>query len=249
MTEEERQNIIEAICETLLPEDHQYVGFVYENPSSSEPGIWVEINQSKAFFGTTIKAALFTARQADWWYPLRDGKLLKDDYEWFEQRADLGDQWKESEPKMMKVESRTRVALNIHMDTGIPEHEPLDYLSSQVQESHSPDPDSESWNDEPLEQIEFLNVKGWEGLWFLHESKTMARSICLSGSHEGYRVYMREFREWGPEREYHVVARLTCDDEDHIVKLEFLDSNSDDPCLILEQNDDGQIIIKKINLG
>ena len=249
MTEEERQNIIEVICETLLPEDQKFLGAVYENPSSSEPDIWVEINQSKAFLGTSIKAALFTARQADWWYPIRDGKLLKDDYEWFEQRADLGDQWKESEPKMMKAESRTRIALNIQMETGIPEHEPLDFISSQDSNSQSVESDLEVWNEDPLEQIEFLRVKGWEGLWFLHESKTMARNIHLSGTNEGYRVHMGEFREWGLEREYHVVARLTCDDEDHLVKLEFLDSNSGDSCLTLEQNDDGQIIVQKIRLG
>ncbi|WP_145451807.1 hypothetical protein [Gimesia panareensis] len=249
MTEEERQKIIGTICETLLPEDQKFLGAVYENPSSAELGIWVEINQSKAFFGSTIKAALFTARQADWWYPLRDGKLLKDDYEWFEQRAELGEKWKESEPKMMKAESRTRIALNIQMETGIPQHDPLDFIPSKDSNSQNVESDSEVWNEDPLEQIEFLRVKGWEGLWFLHESKTMFRNIRLAGTHEGYRVHMGEFREWGPEREYDVVARLTCDDEEHLVKLEFLDSNSDDPCLILEQNNDGQIIVKKINLG
>jgi hypothetical protein len=98
MTEEDRQKIIDAILEILLPEDHQYLGAVQENPSLSEPGIWVEINRSKAFFGTTVKAAVFTAGQMDWWYPLRDGKLLKDDYEWFELRATFGNNWKASEP-------------------------------------------------------------------------------------------------------------------------------------------------------
>ena len=248
MTEEERRKIIDTLFETLLPEDHQYVGSIYENPSPSEPGIWVEINRSKAFLGTTFRAALFTAREADWWYLRRDGKLFKDDYEWFELRANLGENWKESEPKMMSVESRTRIALNIQMVTGIPEHEP-DYLTPQVSNHQDPELIADDWNDEPLAQFEFLLVKGWDGLWFLDDNKTVFRKIRLSGTHEGYRVHMGEFHEWEPGKDYNVVARLTCDDEDHLVKLEFLESNSSVPCLILKQADDGQIIVKNINLG
>lgn len=248
MTEEDRQKIIDAILEILLPEDHQYLGAVQENPSLSEPGIWVEINRSKAFFGTTVKAAVFTAGQMDWWYPLRDGKLLKDDYEWFELRATLGNSWKASEPSLMKSESRTRIALNIQMTTGIPEHEP-DYLTSQVSSHQESEFSAGDWEDDPLTQIEFLRVKGWEGLWFLDENKTTFRKIRLSGTHEGYRVYMGEFRENNPVREYDVVARLTIDEDDHIVKLEFLGQNPDSPGVVLEQTDDGQIQVKNIELG
>ena len=211
MTEEERQNILDAIFETLLSEDHQYVGSVYGNLSSSEPGIWVEINRSKSFFGTSVKSAIFTARQADWWYLIRDGNLIKDDYERFELRVNLGEKWKESEPNMMRGESRTRIALNIQMVTDIPEHE-LDYLTSQVSSLQNPEPSVDDWDDEPLKQFEFLRVKGWEGLWFLDENKTVFRKIRLSGSHEGYRVHMGEFCENDRGREYNIVARLTFDD-------------------------------------
>jgi len=248
MTVEERQMIIDAILEILLQEDHQYLGSVYENPSPSEPGIWVEINRSRAFFGMTVQAAVFTAEQMDWWYPLRDGKLLKDDYEWFELRPTLGDNWKASEPRLMKTESRTRVALNIQMETGVPEHEP-DYLALQVSHPQNSERDIDYWEDDPLTQIEFLRVKGWEGLWILDKNKTTFIKIRLSGTREGYRVLMGEFREHKPGREYMTVARLTCDEEDHIVKLEFLGRNPDSPEVVLEQTDDGQIQVKNIELG
>ena len=254
MTEEEQQTLLGIISEVFLPEDQIYIGAVYENQSPSEQGIWVEINKSKAFFGLTIQSALFTARKADWWYPLRDGNLIQDDFDWFELRASLGENWEESEPKMMKAESRSRVALNIQMETGISEDSLPDPTLLQSQTERIP-AEPESYEDtecfdDPLHQIEFLSVQGWEGLWSLDDDKTMFRNIRLTGTHEGYRVYMGdEFREFGADREYQTVARLTYDDEDHLVELQLLGQNSAEPMVVMKQTDNGQISIKKIELG
>lgn len=254
MTEEEQQTLLGIISEAFPPEDQIYIGAVYENQISSEQGIWVEINKSKAFFGLTIQSALFTARKADWWYPRRDGKLIQDDFEWFELRASLGKNWEESEPKMMKAESRSRVALNIQMETGISEDSLPDPTISQSQtERISAETkyheDTDCFDDQ-LHQIEFLSVQGWEGLWSLDDAKTVFRNIRLTGTHEGYRVYMGdEFRDFGADREYQTVARLIYDDEDHLVELQLLGQNSAEPMVILEQTVNGQILIKKIELG
>ena len=253
MTEEEQQKLLEIISEAFCPEDQIHIGAVYENPSPTEQGIWAEINKSKAFFGLTTKAALFTARQADWWYPRRDGNLIQDDFDWFELRANSGSDWKELEPKMMKIESRTRVAHNIQMETGIAEDSLPDPTLSQRQTEQTP-VETENYedtdcSDEPLQRIELLSVQGWDGLWFLDDTKTTFRKIRLTGTHEGYRVYMGEFLDVEADRDYQTVARFTYDDEDHLVELQILGQNSAEPMVVMEQTDGGQIKIKKIELG
>ena len=253
MTEKEQQKLLEIISEAFCPEDQIHIGAVYENPSPTKQGVWVEINKSKAFFGLTTKAALFTARQADWWYPRRDGNLIQDDFDWFELRAISGSDWKELEPKMMKIESRTRVALNIQMETGIAEDSLPDPTLSQRQTEQTPVEaeyyEDTDCSDEPLQQIELLSVQGWDGLWFLDDTKTTFRKIRLMGTHEGYRVYMGEFLDFEADRDYQTVARFTYDDEDHLVELQILGQKASNPMVVMEQTDDGQIKIKKIELG
>ena len=108
------QTLREIILETLVPETDDVVGHVSDDPNLQEIGWWVTIGGRLAFFGSTFKAAIFTARQGDWFVPNRDGTLTPLLIEWLETRASISE-WQEKETQENKNSRRERVTLNTEL--------------------------------------------------------------------------------------------------------------------------------------
>lgn len=121
MTEAEENNIIEVFKEAIHAGPETEIGPIVRNARE----IWINVAGQLAYLGGSYEAALLTARLSDWWIPERAGNLMKDDREWFETRAKLGNGWENRELPMFKEERRTRLAQNIQLATSDePDNEP-----------------------------------------------------------------------------------------------------------------------------
>lgn len=92
-------------------------GPVEESSNSTRPGIWIRVLDEWAYLGQTIESALFTAQLSDWWIADRDGSLLPDDIQWFEERARLGEGSERQELSMFQEERPIRRVLNVELAT------------------------------------------------------------------------------------------------------------------------------------
>lgn len=117
MTELEKQHLLTTFKEYIVADPNIEIGPVAENPTPAKPGIWMPVAGELAYLGASYEASLLTAQLSDWWIPERDGEMLSDDVEWFEQRAKLGENWKEKELRMFRQERRTRLTFNIGLAT------------------------------------------------------------------------------------------------------------------------------------
>ena len=117
MTEEQREQVRQAVIEWIVAHPHVRIGPVQESSTPDNPGIWIRVLDQWAYLGQTVESALFTARLSDWWITDRDGSLLTDDVQWFEERARLGERWEQQELTMFREERRTRRVLNIGLAT------------------------------------------------------------------------------------------------------------------------------------
>lgn len=117
MTEQERQQLLKIFIECIVAHPAVTIGPVLENSGPDRPGVWIRVLDQVAYLGTTFESAVFTAQQSDWWIPDRDGGLLTDDIEWFEERAKLGEEWEQKELPMFREERRIRRTLNIQLAT------------------------------------------------------------------------------------------------------------------------------------
>lgn len=117
ITELEQQQLLTTFKKHIVADPRIEIGPVAENPTPVKPGVWMPVAGELAYLGASYEASLLTARLCDWWIPERDGEMLSDDVEWFEQRAKLGENWEEKELRMFRQERRTRLALNIGLAT------------------------------------------------------------------------------------------------------------------------------------
>lgn len=92
-------------------------GPVEESSTPDRTGIWIRVLNQWAYLGLTIESALFTARLSDWWITERDGPMLTDDVQWFEERSRLGESWEQQELWMFQEERRIRRVLNVEIAT------------------------------------------------------------------------------------------------------------------------------------
>ncbi|MEZ5941154.1 MAG: hypothetical protein R3C18_07170 [Planctomycetaceae bacterium] len=117
MTESEQQEILATLKECIVADPNVRIGPVTKDLSPHHSGLWVPIGDILAYLGASVKAAMLTAQQSDWWIPSRDGPLTEDDVEWFEVRATFGEAWEQNEIPLFKEERRRRLALNIQLAT------------------------------------------------------------------------------------------------------------------------------------
>ena len=132
MTESEELEILTTFKDCILADPLLEIGPIVDNPSPesdyspifgcfltrwNQPGIWIRVAGEWAYLGSSFESALFTAQLSDWWFPNRDGELLRDDIDWFETRSSLGDSWEYWELPMFREERRMRLAQNISLAT------------------------------------------------------------------------------------------------------------------------------------
>lgn len=117
MAEQQREQLLKTIAECIEVHPNVPIGPVLENSNPDRPGIWFRVLDQVAYLGATFESAMLTAQLSDWWFPERDGRLLTDDIQWFEERARLGEGWQQKEFPMFKEERRTRRTLNIELAT------------------------------------------------------------------------------------------------------------------------------------
>ncbi len=117
LTDEESRRLIKTVIEYIYAKKDAPIGPVIEIETAERREIWVKIMGENGYFGATLPAAMLTATLSDWWIPSRDGRMLDDDFDWFERRAELGQDWEKPELRMFKEERRHRLALNIGLAT------------------------------------------------------------------------------------------------------------------------------------
>lgn len=117
MTQQQREQLLKTVAACIMAHPDVRMGPVLENSDPNRPGIWIRVLDQTAYLGATFEAAMLTARLSDWWIPERDGRLLTDDIEWFEERARLGEDWQRKELLMFREERRIRRTLNVELAT------------------------------------------------------------------------------------------------------------------------------------
>ena len=78
-----------GLLRTILAQE----GLVSEQEIEDCTAYWIQIAGEQHFLGCTLEAANLTAEQGDWIRLGLNGRLLPDDFAWFEQRAKLGSDW------------------------------------------------------------------------------------------------------------------------------------------------------------
>jgi len=112
---QQKQALLATVTEYINAKEGADIGPVLVSPNPEFPGIWVIVYGEWAYLGKSIDAAMLTAQLSDWWVHGRDGEMLSDDIDWFEERATLGENWEQKELKMFKEERRTRLTFNISL--------------------------------------------------------------------------------------------------------------------------------------
>jgi len=112
---QQKQALLATVTEYIAAKKGADIGPILVSPSLEFPGIWVIVYGEWAYLGKSMDAAMLTAQLSDWWVHGRDGEMLPDDIDWFEERATLGENWEQKELKMFKEERRTRLTFNISL--------------------------------------------------------------------------------------------------------------------------------------
>jgi hypothetical protein len=243
----------ETILETLVPETEEVVGYVSEDPQLQEIGWWVSIGGFPAFFGKTFKAAIYTAKQGDWFMPKRDGTLIPLLIDWFEERAGRVD-WEEVETQEQRSSRRERTVSNAEltsdeliydsprhpeMDTGIPitPEEMSHMLENQTDPTIIP----------KLKELEVLLVSGLSGYWILDDEVEKLTRITLLVEDGGWKLSFHEKVDAKSGMEMKTYIRLKHDLEWNLYSLKVYGDDLDNPLLVLKRNGD-QIGLGKLVL-
>ena len=219
MTDEEQEALRATVRRTLLVEDPRPLGKSQLRPESNPPGIWLKIGGRAAYFGPNVKAAMFTAREGDWWHPERDGPITDEDVRWFDQRPRLGEDWKALQTRRQFAVGRSRIIQN------------YDY-------SEEP----------PLSQYELIRVEGQDGLWILDDSLNHLKRVELR-IEDGFARFMLKGETLAEGAGLHTVAQLTLDENQEFVELEFFNADSEQPMIVLKRGDDGKVTVTDLKLG
>ncbi len=174
----------ETIIETLVPETEEIVGLLVEDPQLQQIGWWVVIDGKPAFFGRTFKAAIFTAKQGDWFIPPRDGTLIPLVIEWFEDRVGNTD-WKEVETQEQRNSRRERTTRNAELTSDDLSYEPQ---YSSERDSYCPPSNGESLPmieeqaTEPpsitsIREVEVIEIKDHPGHWILDDEVEVVQQV------------------------------------------------------------------------
>ena len=239
MGDEEKRLLLKKVRETLATDDEFNVEMIVLNPTSEEPGIWLEIEGNCGYLGKSLKAAMFTASIGDWIVPSRQGALIEDDVAWFERRAILGPNWSRQEPRMMYQERRTRIVQNV-MNYGC---EPDETFPSLI-EARQANPDL--FRD--TQEIEIVQVADWPGYWRLVEDRTYFHQVSINVDHDTYRIVFGEFRDFVCGIAWKKVASFTTTDDDKFVKLKIYGDDQEQPLVVITKDEETGHMITQARL-
>jgi hypothetical protein len=114
MTEQEKAELLATMIDYLAIEEDAPISPVLVDPDGLQ-GIWVIVFGCWAYMGANLSTATQTAKLSDWWIPDRDGPMMEEDLEWFEQRASDDIYWEIEEPNMFREERNRRRCQNLSL--------------------------------------------------------------------------------------------------------------------------------------
>ena len=234
----------------MIPETEDVVGLVSEQEIEDCTAYWIQIAGEQHFLGCTLEAANLTAEQGDWIRLGLNGRLLPDDFAWFEQRAKLGSDWLSKETSLQREERRVRILFNTELTN------PILNVANALDATGTTENANQSKMRPLLYRVvddllclEILRIEGKPGYWVFDQQFELYRRINLNLGHNGFNIQVDTtcpIKRCSTEAEQDLAAKLMCDDDYELVRLElFRDGKSS---LTVHASDDGHNEVTMLKL-